>query len=133
MNRKPWVPIGIVLVVAALIYMGPPKIGPIPIPFVPGKPLDFVVAIYDAETQTEAEADVLNGVTATSVKKAGKWRAYDKDHIPDYCSAAIQKKFDTGLKPPCLVLSRDKELIYAAPMPETDEALASTLKRNGGF
>ena len=105
--------------------------------------LDLVIAVYESENEAPAEASVLGGQTANAIRKAGKWRQFDKDKIPAEWSAVvatsvakINPHFEPGGKIPfaaCLVAVRSKKVVASAAVPKTDADLAAFVEKQGGF
>jgi len=100
--------------------------------FWPQQPLDLVIAVYESENQPLAEVSVLGGQTANVLRKADKWRQFDKDRLP----AAWKPALDAALertKPPCLCFVRGGKIVAAESLPKSDEALAAAIARRGGI
>jgi hypothetical protein len=99
-----------------------------------GKPdkLDLVVAIYESDNQPVAEASLLAGQTANAARKAGKWRQFDKDKLPEKWKPALSTAV-AKLGVPCLVLFRGEKAVASGRLPKTDADLAAFVESKGGF
>jgi len=96
----------------------------------PGK-LDLVVAVYESDNEPVAEASLLAGQTPNALRKAGKWRQFDKDKLPEKLSAALSPVV-AKLGIPCLVLFRGEKAVASARLQKTDADLAAFIAKNGG-
>lgn len=99
-----------------------------------GKPdkLDLVVAIYESNNQPVAEASLLAGQTANTLRRASKWRQFDKDKLPEKLKPALSPAI-AMLGVPCVVLFRGGSAVASAKLPKTDADLAAFLESKGGF
>ncbi len=98
----------------------------------PACPVDRVVAVYESCNQSVAEASVMAGVTVQSIDKAGKWRQYDKNEIPESMRAVLQPVVDR-LGVPCLCLIRGGAAVASAKFQASDAELSAFVQSHGGF
>lgn len=123
-RAMPYLAAALFIIAAGLHYL--------PIEATSRGPIDFVVGVYESENQPVAEVSVLEGSTANAIRKAGKWRQYDKDQIP----GAYKPKFDPIIAKqgiPCLILVRGGSVVYSGKLPATNEDLAALIQKQGGY
>ena len=94
--------------------------------------LDLAIAVYESENEPVAEASVMAGTTANAMRKAGKWRQFDQNKLPEAMKTALSASVaKTGV--PCIVLVRGGKVVTTAKLPATDADLAALIARNGGW
>ena len=98
----------------------------------PKLPIDRVVAIYESCNQPVAEASVMAGITVQAIDKAGKWRQYDKDKIPQAMKPSLDPAV-ASLGIPCVCLFRGGSVVASAKFPSSDAELSAYIQKNGGF
>jgi hypothetical protein len=118
-------------VLAVLIYVGPPQrksdVSPSP-----SGPADRVIAVYESLNQSVIEASVMSGSTVQAIDKAGKWRQYDKNKIPEAMKTILAPVVEKcGI--PCVCMIQENAVIAACKFPNSDADLSVFVKKNGGF
>lgn len=95
--------------------------------------LDQVVVVYQAKNQPVAQVNVMAGATSKALRTAGKWRAYEVDHLPPARAAALDAVVEKQGGVPCIALIRGGKIVKQAKLPASEDDLAALLKKNGGF
>lgn len=101
-------------------------------PWADTSPVDRVVVLYESKNQPLSEVAVMGGTTSQAIRKAGKWREYDQNKLPEASKAALSQLIEKyGV--PCIALVRKDAVVASAKLPASDEELASYVKKHGGF
>ncbi len=91
----------------------------------------MVVAIYESEADDSLryykQHQVMVGKASQALRKAGNWREYDKNHVPDKYAELLERakkgqKDEKAWEPWIGLLSEDK-ILADGPMPDSDEKL----------
>lgn len=99
---------------------------------IPAGPVDMVVGIYESSNQPVAEVSIFEGSVANAMRKAGKFRQWDKDQLPAADRADIEPIL-AKLGTPTLLLIKGGKIVHFEPFPKTGEALAAVVAKYGGL
>ena len=119
----------VLLVLMALAIWNPqvqwPNVLPLPIT----GPVSRVIVIHESAQATPESAAVMGGATARALREVGKWRAWDKDSVPDGAKVLLNS---AKTLPWCAVLHGDR-VTYQGPLPKTEGDLAKLVQDQGGI
>jgi len=94
-------------------------------------PVTKVVVVEESGKRPPIVAAVVLGPTSDLLRKADKWRLFDKDDLPTWVKPVVDKLLEANTPPFVLLFHGDSYIIK--PLPATDAEFAVLLQQNGGF
>jgi len=106
----------------------------------PVGPISKAVVIYESELDDALaypkQHEAMVGKTSQALRKANKWRQYDKDHVPtDYAGLLAKAKAGQTKEKwePWLGLYHEKRLTWNGSMLDSDVGLKQAIDGQGGM
>lgn len=93
---------------------------------------DLVIAVYESDNQPPAEASLMAGITPQAMRKAGKWRQYDKDVLPEKWKAELSPVV-AKLGSPCIAAVHGGKVTASAKFPKSDADISAWVQSQGGY
>lgn len=98
----------------------------------PSGPVDRVVVLYESSVgglEGAKIAAVTGGTTSQALRKADKWRLWDKDSVPDGSKGLLADA--TSL--PWVVVLHGPKATHSGPLPPTEADFAALIAKQGGI